>query len=114
MKHVLKLQDWRLNVVGQSSHPNVQLLTEIERISYETFNETAYLPFDTFTAAAFLFPTNIIQKIHPYNATMELHGLYTRGEMIINRQSKDANVLIIEKISEGEFKRIMLWAAELE
>lgn len=45
---------------------------------------------------------------------MELHGLYTRGQMIVNRMSKETNVFIIEKIFENEFKRIMLWAAELE
>lgn len=111
---MFKLQDWRLNVVGKSLHPNVQLLTEIEKISYEAYNETVYLPFDTFTAAAFLFPNDLIQKTNRYNATMELHGLYTRGQMIVNRQSKDTNVLIIEKISEDEFKRIMLWTAELQ
>lgn len=111
---MFKLQDWRLNVVGKSLHPNVQLLTEIEKISYEAYNETVYLPFDTFTAGAFLFPNDLIQKTNRYNATMELHGLYTRGQMIVNRQSKDTNVLIIEKISEDEFKRIMLWTAELQ
>lgn len=108
------MQDWRLNVVGQSLHPNVQLLTKIEKSSYEAYNDTNYLPFDTFTAASFLFPKNIIQKTIRLNATMELHGLYTRGEVIINRQSKETNALFIEKISEDDFKRIMLWTAELD
>lgn len=110
----LKLQEWRLDVVGQSSHPNVQLLTKIEKMSYEAFNETVYLPFDTFAAGSFLFPNNMVQEMNRYKATMELHGLYTRGQMIVDRQSKDINVFIIEKIFEEEFKRIMLWAAELE
>lgn len=100
--------------MGQSLHPNVQLLTKIEKSSYEAYNDTNYLPFDTFAAASFLFPNDIIQKSNRFNATMELHGLYTRGEVIINRSSKDTNALFIQKISEDGFKRMMLWAAELD
>lgn len=99
--------------MGQSLHPNVQLLTKIEKSSYEAYNDTNYLPFDTFTAASFLFPNEVIQKTNRYNATMELHGMHTRGQVVINRSSKDTNALFIEQISEDHFKRIMLWAAEL-
>lgn len=99
--------------MGQSLHPNVQLLTKIEKSSYEAYNDTNYLPFDTFLAASFLFPSDMVQKTVRFNATMELHGRHTRGEVIINRMSKETNALFIEKISENDFKRIMLWAAEL-
>lgn len=89
--------------------PNVQLLNEIEKRPYR--NETDYWPYDAITAAAFLFPEKIIQMWNQYHALMELHGYYTRGEMIVNRQSTDFNVFVIEQVSGEEFERIMLWAA---
>lgn len=95
--------------MGKVYGPNVQLLNEIEIFPYR--NEESYQPYDAFAAAAFLFPDRIIQKYSQYNATIELHGYYTRGEMFVNRQSTDYNVFIIEKISGDEFKKIMLWAA---
>lgn len=103
------LQKWRFEVVGKANGPNVKLLNEIEMLPFG--NKTLYVSFDPFTAAAFLFPEKIIQKFNPYHAMMELQGFYTRGEMCVNRQSKDYNVFIIEKISADEFKKTMLWAA---
>lgn len=90
----------------------MQLLNEVEKIAYR--NESVYLPFDTFTAAAFLFPNKMIVAQNQYNATMELSGRYTRGQMIVNRQSKEYNVKIIETISENTFQKLMLWAADYE
>lgn len=95
--------------MGRMNGPNVGLLNEIEMLPYG--KQTFYWPYDIFTAAAFLFPEKIIQKRNPYQAMMELHGYHTRGEMFVNRQSKDHNVIIIEKISDEDFKNTMLWAA---
>lgn len=95
--------------MGKVNGSNVELLNEIEIFPYR--NKKIYWPYDAFTAAAFLFPEKMIQKCNPYNATMELHGYYTRGEMFVNRQSTDFKVFIIEKIFADEFKKIMLWAA---
>lgn len=96
-------------VLGKVTCLNVELLNEIEIFPYR--KKKNYWPHDAFTAASFLFPEKKIQKCNPYNATMELHGYYTRGEMFVNRQSTDHNVFIIEKISGDEFKAAMLWAA---
>lgn len=95
--------------MGKVNGPNVQLLNEIEILPYR--NKKIYDTYDTFTAAAFLFPERMIQKCNQYKALMELHGYYTRGEMFVNRQSTDYNVFIIEKICGDEFKKIMLWTA---
>lgn len=84
-------------------------LNEIEEIAMK--NDDLFLPFDTFTAAAFLFPERMIKVMHQYNATMELTGSHTRGQLIVDFLSTDYNVNIIEKISEDEFKQIMLWTA---
>lgn len=95
--------------MGKVNGSNVELLNEVEILPYR--KKTNYHPHDAFTAASFLFPEKMIQKRNPYNATMELHGYYTRGEMFVNRQSTNYNVFIIEQISGDDFKKIMLWAA---
>lgn len=94
------------------NHTNVQLLNEVEKIAFR--NDKFYLPFDLFASAAFLFPDKVIQVMSEQNATMEIAGQYTRGELIINHLSTDYNVKIIEKISEEAFKMAMSWAAEYE
>lgn len=92
--------------------PNVKLLNEIEMLPYG--KQTFYWPFDQFTGAAFLFPEKIVKRWNSYHGMMELHGYHTRGEMFVNRQSKNHNVFIIEKISDEDFKKTMLWAASFE
>lgn len=74
----------------------MQLLSEVEKIAY--MNETNYLPFDTFTSAAFLFPDKIIRVMNQYSVTMELQGLHTCGELIVNHLSTEYNVNVIEKM----------------
>lgn len=96
--------------MGKVDGPNVQLLNQIELLPYQ--NRTFYDIYDALAVAALLFPKIIIQKQNPFNAAMELHGNHhTRGEMFVNRQSTDYNVLIIEKVFNEEFKKLLLWAA---
>lgn len=84
-------------------------LNKVEKIALK--NEKLFLPADTFTSAAFLFPEKIIQVMNKYHATIELGGYQTRGALIINHLSTDYNVNIIEKLNEDEFKKIMMWTA---
>lgn len=102
------LQDWRFKALDKIDQSNVQLLNEVEGIALR--NEKYYYSFDYFAAAAFLFPS-IIRSIKPYNATVELAGQLTRGEMITDPQSTDYNVNIIRRISGKQFKLIMLYTA---
>lgn len=61
-------------------------------------------------AMAFVFPERSIKKVNPYRATIELHGDYTRGQMVIDHSSNSYNVAVIEEINEEEFKKILLWS----
>lgn len=93
--------------MGEVNQTNVKLLNKIEKkaLRYD------FKPYDAIAAAALLFPETTIETMNEYNATMELTGQYTRGQMFINPLSTDHNVKIIEKMSEDEFKKIMLWTA---
>lgn len=106
------LQDWRFNVLGQVNQTNVQLLDQVEEIAYQ--NLPSYNPYDAFATAAFLFPKQVIQVMKPFNATIELAGRETRGEMIVNRQSTVYNVNVVQKISQKAFMRIQLRAAKFQ
>lgn len=99
-------------MLGKVNQENVRLLNEVDRIAFR--NSTYFLPFDAFTSAAFLFPNKVITKSNRFDVIMELQGLYSRGQMIINHLSKEYNVNIIEEISEEEFKMSMLWTAYYE
>lgn len=96
--------------MGKVNQTNVKLLNKIEKMALRY----DFKPYDAIAAAALLFPETTIETMNKYNATMELTGQYTRGQMFINPLSTDYNVRIIEKISEDEFKRIMLWTANYD
>lgn len=98
--------------MGKVNHTNVQLLNEVEQIVYR--NEVMFKSFDSFAAASFLFPASMIEKTQRYNVTVELQGFHTRGQTLINHQSHGFNANIIQKISENEYKRIMMWTANYD
>lgn len=96
--------------MGQASnHTNVQLLNEVERIAFTP--RKLFTPFDALLTAVFLFPERCIRTKNQYNATIELHGSYTRGQMVINLRNENHNVTVIEAVNEEEIKKILLWTA---
>lgn len=105
--------EWRLNVLGIHKHKAVQLLNEVEKVQYGKFNFTDWLACDALVAAAFLFPDKFVVKESFWNATVELHGGFTRGQMILDHlRENEPNVRIIEE-GEGElFKQIALWSVD--
>lgn len=106
---IFEFQDWRFNDLGKIKQENVQLLNKVEIIPYR--DEKFGMPMDSFAAASFLFPEKVIKNMNKYNASVELEGRRTRGQMVIDHSSKDYNIKAIEKINVHEFKKIMLWTA---
>lgn len=105
-------QEWRFKALEDTNCKNVQLLNEIDRICYR--NEDCFIPCDAFLTAIFLFPEKCIQSQGKYNATVELHGIHTRGQMVIDHREKDNhNVTVIEMLNEEEFKKIFHWTATI-
>lgn len=70
------------------------------------------MPCDAILTAVFLFPDKCMRKEERHHATVELHGQYTRGQMLIDhRKSKNPNVTVIELVNEEELKKALLFAA---
>ncbi|XP_031639008.1 uncharacterized protein C1683.06c-like [Contarinia nasturtii] len=101
--------EWRFNVLGKVDNENVQLLNKVEQIAFR--NSERFEPFDALLVASFLFPECIRQQ-NRYNATIELQGIHTRGQMVFDRSSSDYNVNVVEMVHEDKFKEILLWAAK--
>ncbi|XP_055296596.1 uncharacterized protein LOC129565602 [Sitodiplosis mosellana] len=103
------MAEWRFNVMGNVDCVNVRLLNEVERIAYS--NNRFYTPYDAFSAAAFIFLDTCIQYQRTYNATLELQGQRTRGQMVFDRGNNNHNVNIIATVNEDEIKKILQWTA---
>lgn len=103
------MQNWRFNVLGNSDDTNVQLLNEVEKIAFR--NETSYTPHDALLATTFLFGAKTTKKMNKCRASVELQGLQTRGQMVINRGNTSYNVAVVEKMHEKEVKKVLLWTA---
>lgn len=95
--------------MGGTNDKNVQLLNEVERISHQ--DKRHFTPSDALLSAVFLFPDKLIAKQREYNATVELHGYYTRGQMVLEQNDTHHNVCVIELVHEAEFKTALLMAA---
>lgn len=109
---IFYLQEWRFNVLGSASNDaNLQLLNEVERVAFT--KRPLFTPFDALLTAVFLFPERCIRTKNQYNATVELHGSHTLGQMVINYRNPSGkhNVTVIETVNEEEIKKVLLWTA---
>lgn len=60
----------------------------------------------------FIFSDKCVQSKKQYHATIELQGLHTRGQMVLDHLKKNNhNVTIIETFNEEEFKKVLHWTA---
>lgn len=94
--------------MGTSECRNVQLLNKVERIAFR--NRRIYTPFDALLVAIFLKP-EVARAKYSYNATVELQGIHTRGQMIFDQRSNKHNVIVIELLHGEEIKKLLQWTA---
>lgn len=107
---IILSQEWRFKSLENSDCRNVQLLNEIDEICYR--NEDCFIPCDAFLTAIFLFPEKCIQRKGQYQATVELHGNHTRGQVVIDhREQAKFNITVVETLNEEEFKKVFYWTA---
>jgi inosine-uridine nucleoside N-ribohydrolase len=67
------------------------------------------VPCDAFLVAAFLYPDTMITKKSTHNATVELHGSQTRGQIVLDHlKTKRDNVTIIEEVDPELFKQLLM------
>lgn len=71
------------------------------------------MPCDAYLTALFLFPEKCIRKKHSNHVTVELHGNYTRGQMVLDHLGKNEhNITIIELLYEEEIKKALQWTGK--
>ncbi|KAH8273299.1 hypothetical protein KR018_007201, partial [Drosophila ironensis] len=114
--------DWRLNVLGAVQHPFVELLTRVERSMLVPRGFVKWISCDALLTAAYLFPEAMIAEERTYHATVELAGVHTRGQMVVDHlrgrrqdatHGKPSNVRVIRQLNGETFRTIIAWTGFL-
>ncbi|KAF2899926.1 hypothetical protein ILUMI_06265 [Ignelater luminosus] len=105
---------WRFDVLGSKNTPIMELLNRAEKSIYpekENPPDSIWYPCDALCVIAMLYPNESITKQSKHNATVELHGSKTRGQIVLDHlKQKDPNVTMLEKINDEFIKEILLQA----
>jgi len=104
-------QAWRFNVLGAIQNTQMDLLNTVEEKVWAKSRFTSWIPCDAILAATLLRP-DIVMKSQKCHATVELHGIHTRGQVVIDHlKLKDPNVHLVEEVDTSILKKMLLWAA---
>lgn len=104
---IYSIQSWRKDVLGKTQSPIIDLLNPVEYKAFRNFS--GYIPCDAMVACLFVHP-EVIVKSSQWHVTVELNGKETRGQMVLDHlQQNKTNASIIERVSEEDIKKIMLW-----
>lgn len=103
------MQKWRFEVLGAVDSPITRLLNPAENAYQQDFIDN-WTPADIMVIAALINPDQFIRKSSSCHATIELNGILTRGQMIIdhNRKNPD-NAEVIQSVDEKIYKNLLLW-----
>ncbi|XP_073987812.1 nucleoside hydrolase-like [Rhodnius prolixus] len=98
------------NQLGQKGGPAMDLINKIEApilSRMQRLNFTNWVSADTMLAAVVVEP-RVIENKFSANATVELTGIYTRGQIVIDHlNTKRHNVTIIKSLRAGLFKELL-------
>lgn len=115
---------WRWDVLGAVEHPVVAWLNPIERSIFgkEECDDVAakqptYCICDALLVGCLLWPERLIGRVKRRRCTVELLGVHTRGQMVVDRvnggQSRvPENVWLLEQLVVDECKELMLWTVD--
>lgn len=105
--------DWRFKVLGLVPNPFIELMNKVESMLHsDKTPDMVWCPYDLFLIIAMLYPDFAIIKARQFNASVELHGTRTRGQVVIDHlKEKPPNVVIIQEINCEFAKEILLKAA---
>lgn len=90
------------------------MLTRAEKKISDINHSQTWAPSDAILIACFLFAEEMVLKGEMHHANVELFGLYTRGQVAIERASNDVNknIHFILQANATAFKEYILEAAE--
>lgn len=94
-------------------------MNAVEKSVYEPKGSKSWMPCDAILIAAYLFPEKMIKKTSKWYAKVELHGTYTRGQVVLDHKKTDnnktiENVCFIEQVCVETFKQIALWTVNYD
>ncbi|XP_050329713.1 inosine-uridine preferring nucleoside hydrolase-like [Bactrocera neohumeralis] len=106
--------DWRLNILGTVESPFVRLLNRVERALLVPRGVKRWLVCDALAVAVYLFPHLVVLEQQLHHAAVELAGIHTRGQMVIDHLRREqANANIITKINIDHYQKIIAWTGGL-
>ncbi|KAH8237471.1 hypothetical protein KR038_005974 [Drosophila bunnanda] len=114
--------DWRLNVLGAVQHPFMELLNRVERSMLEPRGFVKWISCDSLLTAAYLFPEAMIADQREYHAAVELSGVHTRGQMVLDHlrgrkvdaiHGKESNVRVIRRLNGEPYRTIIAFTGFL-
>lgn len=105
-------QDWRFKELTKVPNPAFELLTRAEnqiRAFYTALTGVSeWITCDPFLVVSYLYPEETVVKCSQHSGTIELHGKYTRGQFVVDREKRKApNVKIIENVNTEFFKTVV-------
>ncbi|KAH8392979.1 hypothetical protein KR200_007207 [Drosophila serrata] len=114
--------DWRLNVLGAVQHPFMELLNRVERSMLVPRGYVKWISCDSLLTATYLFPEAMIADQREYYAAVELSGVHTRGQMVLDHlrgrkvddiHGKKSNVRVIRRLNGEPYRTIIAFTGFL-
>ncbi|XP_030379010.1 uncharacterized protein C1683.06c isoform X2 [Scaptodrosophila lebanonensis] len=120
-KHFNVPISWRLEDFGAraaaAGHAAITMLNKVESVQWLPMRFPNWNPCDAILVAAWLFEPQMVKKHSTWNATVDLRGTHTRGQMVLDHlreiEKYPENVRILEEIDNECFKRVVEWIAGL-
>lgn len=110
---------WRFDVLARHEHhPIVRWLTPIEEAIWRPSRADGlptYGMCDALLVGCLLFPERLVRRQRRRKCTVELQGVHTRGQVVVDHggsAKEDGNVMMIELLDVEECKKLMLWTVD--
>lgn len=100
-----------MNVFGAIDHPLVHFMNVIEKAIFPP-EEPIWAPCDALIVACLLFPKQVIVRQKQRHCTVELQGVHTRGQMVVDYRSSTENVTVVEMVDSEACKRAIMWTVD--
>lgn len=93
---------WRFDVFGQLDNPIVKFMNPVDTVIHADKGDTTWAPADMLLIASMLNPKAVVKRAADRNATVELYGSETRGQVVIDHSNLQAfkNVHMIELVDK--------------
>lgn len=99
-------QEDRFEEIGKTSTAQIKFLNAIEWNCFK--NEPKWTSVDSIVAAAYVNPS-LIQKSEMINFSVELHGLRTRGQGLVDHcKAREPNVKVVEEMNFKIYRSVIV------